>query len=208
MNNLAYGNQQPEKVGPAVEEKVRKETGSAGPVPYKVEMGDVGETSVRTVLGDMAGALFGGRSNLLFTLVFDISTPRRATLQARVARQGVGCHVEALLYSTQLSKPVKGEVSIENPKTFGTPKFIGDAETAAKLNGAKDLAKRVNKLARTEAEIGGLIVKMPRLFKIVPQDSGSLLVLNTLPRMTSMGMDAVVDAKEFFDIAAIIEAAL
>jgi hypothetical protein len=33
-------------------------------------------------------------------------------------------------------------------------------------------------------------------------------VINTLPRMTSMGMSAEVDAKEFIEIATAIEAAL
>ena len=35
-----------------------------------------------------------------------------------------------------------------------------------------------------------------------------MLVLGTLPRMTSMGMSAEVDAGEFLAIAAAIEAAL
>jgi len=37
---------------------------------------------------------------------------------------------------------------------------------------------------------------------------GSLFVINPLPRMTSMGMDATMDSKEFIDIAGLIEAVL
>src|SRR5436309_12672150 len=99
MNNLAYGNQQPEKVGAQVEEKLRKETGAAGPVPYKVEASGAAATSAATVLGDVTKGLFGGRPDLLFTLVFDLGTPRPAQLRASVDRQGVGCHVDVLLYS-------------------------------------------------------------------------------------------------------------
>lgn len=208
MNNLAYSNQQSDKIGPSVEEKLRKEIGAAGPVPYKVEETGAGGTNAGTVLGDMAKALLSGHSNVLFTLVFDVAAPRPATLAAHVARQGVGAHVEALLYSTKLSKPVGSEVTLEAPKMFGSSKFLGDAEAIKKLNANGDLVKRANKLARTESEIGGLTIKMDRLFKLVPQEGGALLVINTLPRATSMGLDAMLDAKEFFDIAALVEKAL
>lgn len=195
MNNLAYNSQQPEKVGAQVEEKLRKETGAAA-------------TSAATVLDDVAKGVFGGRPDLLFTLVFDLSTPRPAQLRASVDRQGVGCHVGVLLYSAQLSKPVKGEAVLEAPKMFGGSKFGGDAETAGKLNAKGDLLKRLGKLVRTEAEIGGLTIKAERLVKVAPTGGGSLVLISTLPRPTSMGMDATLDAKEFFDVLAMMEAAL
>ncbi len=37
MNNLACISQQPDKVAPQVEEKLRKETGASAPILYKVE---------------------------------------------------------------------------------------------------------------------------------------------------------------------------
>ncbi len=207
MNNLAYNSQQPDKVGPQVEEKLRKEVGASAPIGYKVE-DQGGTTSVGSVLSDMARGLFGGKSELLFTLVFDLTQPRRAELRAAVARQGVGCHVGGLLYSIQLAKSVKSEVTLEPPKSFGTAKFMGDAEAIGKLNAKGDLLKRVAKFARTETELGGLKIKIDRLVKIVPQESGTLLAISTLGRPTSMGFDASLDAKEFFDIAAQIEALL
>ena len=208
MNNLLYGNQQPEKVSAQVEEKLRKELGDTVPVPFQIESGEAGKTTVGSVLGDMGRALIGGHANLLFALIFDIAAPRPAQLRVSVVRQGVGCYVGSLLYSTKLSKSVKSEVTLEPPKTFGSSKFIGDTEAAAKLNAKGDIAKRVGKFARTQSDMGSITVKMDRLFKIVPQDSGSLLVINTLPRMTSMGMDAAMDSKEFMGIAGLIEAAL
>ena len=208
MNNLLYGNQQPEKVSAQVEEKLRKELGDTVPVPFQIESGEAGKTTVGSVLGDMGRALIGGHANLLFALIFDIAAPRPAQLRVSVIRQGVGCYVGSLLYSTKLSKSVKSEVTLEPPKTFGSSKFIGDTEAAAKLNAKGDIAKRVGKFARTQSDMGSITVKMDRLFKIVPQDSGSLLVINTLPRMTSMGMDAAMDSKEFMGIAGLIEAAL
>ncbi len=207
MNNLAYISQQPDKVAPQVEEKLRKETGASAPILYKVE-DQGGTTSVSSVLSDVARGLFGGRSELLFTLVFEMTEPRRAELRAAVARQGVGCHVGTLLYSIQLAKPVKSEVTLEPPKSFGMAKFTGDAEALAKLNAKGDLLKRIAKFARTESELGGLKIKIERWVKLLPQDNGALLVISTLGRPTSMGLDASLDAKEFFDIAAQIESLL
>ncbi len=208
MNNLAYGNQQPEKVGAQVEEKLRKELAAAASLPYKVEQNGAGGPTAGTVLADVARGLFGGQGKPLFTLFFDLVAPRPTQLWAVVERQGVGCHVGPLLYSTPLSKVVKGEATLEGPKVFGASKFTGDAEVCAKLNAKGDLLKRLGKLARNEAEIGGLTLKLDRLVKVTPHENGALLVVGTLPRATSMGMDATLDAKEFMDLAALVENAL
>ncbi len=208
MNNLAYSTQQPDKVGPQVEEKLRKEIGATAPRVYHIESGDGGGAPVKSVLGDMGRALVGGKSERLFTLVFDLTSPRPAQLRANVNRQGVGCHVGLLLYSTQLTKSIMGEVTLEAPKMFGGSKFGGEPEAAAKLNAKGDLLKRLGKFTRTESEIGGLTLKIERLAKIMPQNNGALLVIATLPRTTGMGFDATLDAKDFFDIAGMIEAAL
>lgn len=211
MNNLAYNSQQPDKVGPQVEEKLRKELGASSPLMYQVESGEAGSTSASSIFSDMGHALIGGKSERLFTLVFDLpalTAPRTAQLRATVNRQGVGSHVGLLLYSTQLNKPVKGEVTLEAPKGFGGSKFGGEVETSAKLNARGDLLKRLGKFARTESEIGGLKLRIERLVKIMSREDGTLLVISTLGRTTSMGFDATLDAKEFFDIAGLIEAAL
>ncbi len=208
MNNLAYGTQQQQKVVPQVEEKLRKEVGSPSPIAYQVQDSGTAATSVGTVLSDVAHSLVGGHANTLFTITFDLSTPHPAKLQVNVDRQGVGCHVGMLLYSAKLSNPVKGEVTLEGPKFLGSCKFTGDAETAAKLNAKGDLLKRLGKLARTESEIGGMTLKQERMVKVTPHEQGSLVMLSTLPRPTSMGMDATLDAKEFLELVRLIEKAL
>ncbi|MCL4506449.1 MAG: hypothetical protein M1434_08380 [Chloroflexi bacterium] len=208
MNNLAYGTQSPEKVAPQIEEKLRKELGSPSNIPYQVEDAGAAGASVGTVLGDMAKGLFGGHADLLFTVVFDISTPFPAQLRASVSRQGVGCHVGLLLYTTQMSKPVKSEVTFEAAKLFGSAKFSGDPEIISRLNAKGEIAKRIGKFSRTESEVGGLTIKTERVAKLMPQDGGALLVISTLPRMTSMGMDASLDAREFMDIAALVRQTL
>lgn len=209
MNTLAYSSQKIEAIGPKIEEKIREETGANAPLAYEVEDGGAGKATVGSFLGDIAGALIGGEANQLYHLHFNLQQPRPAQLQVSVNRQGVGSHVGLLLYSAPLSKPVGGEVNLEAPKTFGNSKFTGDPNASEKLNAQSDLIKRANKFARTESSVGGLKLTIKRCCKIVPQDGGgSLLVISTLPRPTKMGFSATVDAKEFFDIAQMVEAAL
>jgi len=209
MNNLAYNSQKPDTVGPKVEELLRKEMGAPAPIPYAVEAGDERAYGVGMAIGDVGRALFGGRTDVLFNLSFSLTEPRPARLSASIERMGpLGSYVGPLLYSTTLTRPATGEATLEPPKTFGSSKFVGEPATVATLNANGDLVKRANKFARAESKTGGGTLKMDRLFKIVPQGTGTLLLVATLPRITSMGFGAAVDAKEFFDIAAMVEAAL
>jgi hypothetical protein len=208
MNNLAYNSQDAAIVGPKVEEKVREEVGAGAPIPFQVEMGDAGKATVGSVLKEIGGALVGGKDETLFQLQFDLPQPRPAQLQVNVNRQGIGSHVGLLLYSAKLSKPVFGEVALEDPKFFGKSKFTGDAAVCGKLNANGELIKRANNFARVESQSGGLTLKINRCCRIVPHEGGSMLVVGTLPRPIKMGFNATIDAKDFFDIADMIEAAL
>src|SRR5207244_4812553 len=133
---------------------------------------------------------------------------RPANLQVSINRQGVGSHAGLLMYSTKISRPVAGEVALEDPKFFGKSKFAGDATASAKLNGNGDLIKRANDFARVESQSGGLTLKIKRCCKVVPHEGGSMLVITTLPRPVKMGFGAAIDAKDFFDIGNMVEAAL
>jgi hypothetical protein len=208
MNNLAYTSQDPATVGARVEEKVREEVGATAPLPYQVEMGEAATASVGSFLSDIGSALVGGADATLFRLNFDLPAPRPARLQVSVNRQGVGSHVGLLLYSAQLSKPVTAEVVLEDPKMFGKSKFTGEANAAAKLNANGDLIKRANTFARVESQSGGLTLKIKRGCKLAPNENGSMLAIRTLPRPIKMGFGATIDAKDFFDIANMIETAL
>ena len=208
MNNLIFGNQDPAKIAASVEEKVRSSVGATAPVPYTVEGSGAGPATAGSVLVDIAHVLGSGTTTPLLTLLFQLPEPREATLRARVDRQGIGGYVGSLLYTANLVVAIAGEVTIEDHKTFGSPKFLGDPAAAGKLNAVKDLAKLVDKFLRTESEMGAIKVRAPRVFRVAPEDGGALLALHTLPRMTSMGMGAEVDAGEFLQIAAAIEAAL
>lgn len=208
MNNLAYTSQDPAYIGAKVEEKVREEVEANAPLPYGVEMGEAATATVGSFLGDIGSALVGGADKTLFHLHFDLAHPRPVHLQISVNRQGVGSHVGQLLYSTVLAKPIGGAVELEEPKFFGKSKFTGDAAASGKLNTNGDLIKRANNFARVESQSGGLTLKIKRFCQVVPHQGGSMLVIRTLPRPIKMGFGAAIDAKDFFDIANIIEAAL
>ena len=208
MNNLVYGNQQPDKLAASVEEIVRKDTGAAGPLPYRLLEVASGSATVGSVLVDIGHVLGSGQTTPLLTVELDLPAPQPATLQAQLVRQGVGAYCGSLVYVFRLAKPVAGDVGFEEHKSFGTPKFTGDAGTAAQLNGAKDLAKRLDKVLRSESEMGSIKVRVPRVFRLAPAASGSVLVIGTLPRLTSMGMSATTDAHEVIDLAAIVEASI
>jgi hypothetical protein len=156
----------------------------------------------------MAGALLGGKEKTLFKLQFDLPHQRPAHLQVSVNRQGVGSYVELLLYTVKLSKPLFGEVALEDAKFFGKSKFAGDAAACGKLSANGELIKRANNLARVESQSGGPTLKIKRCCKVVLHEGCSMLIAGTLPRHVKMRFGAAIDAKDFFDIADMVEASL
>lgn len=115
------------------ERRLRKEIGSVAPLNYTVEDGEAHAASVGSLLGDVGAALAHKERGapFLFRLNFQIPHPRPAGLRVSIARQGFGCYVASLLYSTQLRKPVAGEVSFEESSDDwrSKPRFVGDAAT-------------------------------------------------------------------------------
>ena len=69
-------------------------------------------------------------------------------------------------------------------------------------------AKVEEKVREEESQSGGLTLKIKRCCKVIPHEGGAMLVVGSLPRPTKMGFSAAVDAKEFFEIADMVEAAL
>ncbi len=156
MANTAFGSQKPEKIAPVLEEMLRKEIGAPMPIAYQIMNAETRSVSAQSLLSDYGRMIVGGNETPLFLLQFTLAMPRPAELQVRVNRQGIGAHVGLLSYAARLVKPIGSEVSLEPPKTFGASKCIGDPQGIARLNNNGDLLKRLNKLARTESEVGGL----------------------------------------------------
>ncbi|HUK87475.1 MAG TPA: hypothetical protein VLT85_07395 [Terriglobales bacterium] len=204
MNNLAYSGQDPQKIGSQVEELLRKELGLGGPIAFEVEDAGTAEKSVGSILKDIGTQLWSGSTTRLLTLHFHIPQPRTADLDVHMNRQGVGCYAGSLLFSTVVSKKVGGEVSLDDKGQFG-----GDAAAAGRLNANKDLCKKCEAFAVTKGGISGFEVKLPaRVFQIVPHERGAHIIAVTLPKSKSMGFSATFNSKEFFEIAAQIEALL
>jgi hypothetical protein len=208
VNNLVYGHQDPAKLAASVEEIVRKDVGASAPLAYRILDAAPGTATVGSVLVDIGHALGSGTTTPLLTVELDLPGAIPGTLQAQLIRQGVGAYCGPLLFAFRIPRPCAGEVGFEEPKTFGTPKFTGEPGTAGRLNAAKDLAKRANKALRNETEMGAIKVKRPRTFSLAPAEGGSLLLLGTLPRLTSMGMGATTDARDILEIAASVAEAL
>lgn len=208
MNNLAYNSQDPAVVGARVEEKVREELGGGAPLAYRVAPGEYAPAPLGSALRSVGAYVAGGKEESLFRLNFDLRHPRRVELLVNVNRQGIGSYVGRVLYTAPLSRPVPGDIVLENPRLLGKSKFTGDAVVCAKLNASGEILRRANSLARTESETGGLKMTIQRCCAIVPRKTGSMLVLGTLPRTINMGFGASLDAKEFFDLATMIEATL
>jgi hypothetical protein len=203
MNNLAYANQDKEKISPKVEELLRKELSAGGPITYEVQDAGTGETGARSMLKDAGTFLFGGNTSRLVTIRFHITQPRSAELDVHMNRQGAGCYAGSLVFSSVLNKRIAGEVS------FGEDgKFAGNADAAGKLNANKELVKKCNAFAMTQGGITGFEVRIPRYFKIAPYDYGAQIVGATLPRSKSMGFSASFGSKEFWEIVSLIEGAL
>jgi hypothetical protein len=204
MNNLAYGGQDPQKIGAQVEELLRKELGAGGPILFEIEDAGTAEKSASSILKDVGTHLFSGDTTRLLTLHFHITQPRAAELDVRMNRQGLGCYAGSLIFSTVIGKKVGGEVSFSDKG-----EFAGDATAAGKLNAQKDVRKKCEAFAVSKGGITGFEVKLPsRTFKIAPHERGAEIVGVTLPKSKSMGLSATFNSKEFFELAAQIEALL
>lgn len=159
MNILVYNSQKPEEVCPKIAEIVAKEL-RVSDIAYEVEMPDSPAiTNAKTVLGDIARTVFGGKTDNLFTVIFKPDKPRPFEIRVSVIRSGAGCAASYLLYTAHLDKDVDAETILGEPKVFGSAKFSG-GDAAQKLNANADLIKRANKLARSESSYGPLNLKI------------------------------------------------
>lgn len=203
MNVLAYSTQDPEKVASYLVEKLREELGPQVQAPHTVEQVAGTGASLGSVLKGFASVVVGGKEDLMYVLTFDVQGASRPfQLQAHVNRQGIGCHVGALLYSAPLAKPVDSEV------TFGGSRGFTGGAAAAKLNASADLVKRFDHLVRTTGSIGGFDLTIGHHCALTPVDQGTVLTLATLGRAYMLGFKLAIDSKEFVDLAAAAEALL
>ncbi len=201
-----FKNHHSEYVAPRIEEKLRDEIGATLPLSYQLEGNQTAHVTVGTVIDDAVRMLARSSGNTLFTLYFEVEHPRSFQFQVQVTRGGVGSFIGGLLYSAQLTKSTPGEISLEKPRTFGNSKFTGNNQLSEKLNYQTELIKQANKFSRTRIGYSGIIVQIPRFFKLVPNERGTLLVINTLPK-TSL-TNCLLGIKDFLELVGQLEAAL
>jgi hypothetical protein len=206
MNNGGYSSTDPLTLGGKVEEVIRADLGRTDAVPFTVDDAEDKGVSAGGFLKDAATSIFGGKATLVTTVNFDLKDPRPVELQVSVRRHGLGARLGSALLSTRLSKPVSGEVSLEDPKFLFGSKFIGDPAASERLNANKDLVKRAGKFSRVDCK--NLELEAPRLFQIKADGGGAVLVVATCPRSYAVGLKVSYDVKEFIELAALIEAAL
>jgi hypothetical protein len=179
VGSYAYMSQKAETVAPKIERRLRKEIGTGAPLNYTVEKGDAHGASVGTLLGDVGAALVHKERGapFLFRLNFQLPQPRPASLRVSVARQGFGCYIASLLYSTQLRKSIAGEVSFEESSNDwrSKPRFVGDAAISERLNADRNLIKHVNLLTFPWTQLGSIKISIKRFCKITPANGGALL---------------------------------
>jgi len=202
MNNLVYGNQKQDEIATKVEELLRKELGSGSLIPYKTEAQTTEETGVKTTLHDVWTALKSGQTTELFSIHFQLRTPRAFDLEVHMNRQGMGCYAGPLVYTAVIEATVASEVVFNE-----NGQFVGDG-AASKLNASKDVLKKSDAFAAKGGGISGFELKIPRYLKIIPQASGAQITAVTLPRSKSMGFSATFNTKEFLELIQKLEAAL
>jgi hypothetical protein len=210
MTFLLFNTHQPEKIAPKVEELLRKEIGA--PVPLAYQILDAGTAGVTrgSLLSDAGSGMLGSKGTELFFLQFALPQPRPFELRVTINRSGIGGYVGQLSYVVRLMKPVDGEISLDSPRWFGlvSSKFLGNAEAVARLNKNGRVVKQANDLAVNSGKAGTIDFSIDYCLKILPHAAGTLLILNTVPVQTKMGLGMTLNLKKVFDFATLLDTAI
>ncbi len=205
MPKVFFRNHDAAQIASALEIMLRTELGASQPIPYEVEAGP--PRNLGTALGEIGRVVTGGQSNAirLFTLYFTIAHPRPGELRVMVGKQGIGAYAGGLLYTCPLNAQVVSATTFTEGKP---PTLTGDPTAGARLNANPDITRRLDKFLRKRMAISAGSISIQRFCQIAPLDQGVVLAAYTLAKHTSFGFSSSLDAKEFFDLATIIEAAL
>ena len=206
--NGSFGRKSPQQINAEIEEALRRELGLTAPLAFTIEDKSEGRTGRDMLLSDVAATFVGGSANRLYALNFMLPGVRPTFMQITLLKFGVGTVIGTIFFASDIAKPIAGEVMLENPKTFGSAQFVGEAQACAKLNTQPGLCKRADTFARTNVTYGGAIFRIERLFKLQPQATGTRVVATTLPKPPMLGGNAVLFAQEFITLVGLLETAL
>ena len=168
-------------------------------------IGDIADTGVNKVLWK--------KNTTLGTITFTISRPRPVNLLAGIVRLRMDNCVVPLVFTTTLSKSINGKVELRRTGSgiYVRGNFIGDEHTAARLNAAPDLVKRIAKFTRDRYKLitgtrGEFSIEP--FFILTPQASDTLLTCYTTVIPADFIHGPRINIQEFFAISSLVEALL
>jgi hypothetical protein len=162
----------PETAAGNIEAALRSELGTSQILSYEIEQ-------VHTPPKSFLAHLYG-KGDELFRVRLELPNRPKTSLWVSCMKNGMSTIVTGLLYSTELSKPINGAVTIPDPGSMRPHLFSGDTELSAKLNGNKELVKRANAFVETELQASQTTIQIEGHFSIQPQGKNSLLLARTL----------------------------
>jgi hypothetical protein len=206
-----------EKIATQAEKALRKDVNSTTPLPYQILSQESGGLPPQSALrGHVDGRVqirqiqLGGLLQQVKNITpycyvyFALQQPRPFELQVWIWNPGLVTWLHRLAYAVPLARPVRGAVSMRDPKAA---RFAGDPELAAYLNSNPQVLKQAEAVAVTEREeSSGYPRLIDRRLDIEPAANGSLLILHTLPK-TLMLRETLL-ANETLQLASAIEAML
>ncbi len=195
-------------LGPQIEAVVRRDVGSATPVPYTFVDDPAVEAAAATDPPDDLGHRIGLAWTPIDTIRFELPWPAGATLTARLVKFGLVTYVGSLRYVVELDAALGEAVSFQG-KDHDGPAFVGGT-AAAHLNDVPGLVKRVSKVLRAEYFTGMMWVKGEGCgLTVDPAQHGSTLSAWTYSRGRGpLDTDVTTDAGEILEIAQAIQRAL
>lgn len=211
---MLFFSDNPDKNGPKIEAKLRKELSIAQTIPFEVDVEgtfrpqSAGQFGI-DVARDLSLALFGSSGTRpLYTFRYQIPGQRAFEVHVPVIKAENRLALGALVYIADIGKPVTETLALEDERMFGASRFKGTSEAATRLNGNKALLKQINRFLRTSYMVGQLEIRTQRYVTIEPHDARSTLRLATTPRSTWFGISSSFDARAFVAIADAVEATL
>lgn len=203
---MLFWNDKPEKNGPKVEAKVRKEIGSTQPVPYETEvLGQYKAESFGQGLAEAAKELFGGKSRPLNTFRFNFATPHEGALVVSILKIGLSISLGPIIFSAPLSLKVSSAVNLEPGKLFSSAKFTGDPVWSEKLSGNKAFMKKIKEFVQSEYRVGNEIITVTSYCRLMPGPSGATFTVSTAPKTTWFGLGTSFRINQFFEIVGMLE---
>ena len=206
-NNLVYRTHDPVKIAAGVEEIVRRDVGWKTPLTVRTTMGTTDPLTARSFFADVGRLMVEHKTQVLMTLEIDLPGPRESSLIVPIHRQGVIASPGSVIFVMDLARPIDEPVGFEEHRMFKRAAFLG-GRAAARLNAAEGLTKLADDTLASLAVVGSLTLQLPRVFALTPSETGSRLMMRSLPHKSSILGPMTTGAGDMLRIAKLVENAL